>query len=166
MSEGSGSETPTPEGPLQARLSRLERRLTELERAVAGLKAESSATTKGVTAGPGESTPTHDLDSLSTLLGHVKFKGSGSLADVTVDIPPAGQDEDPGSDFILWGQAAGRDWEKLDNSANRPVRLHGHGKYRDNKNYKVKVTFERGGPGSRRQTKLAKKGKTKSLELT
>ena len=47
-------------------------------------------------------TPMRDLDSLETLHGGIDFQSGGNgLADVTVDIPPTGPNEQPGSNFTV-----------------------------------------------------------------
>jgi hypothetical protein len=113
------------------------------------------------------STPSRDLDSLQSLLGDVDFQaGSNGLADVTVNIPPAGQGEQPGTNFTLWGQDDGGPWTQLANYPTRPRVMAGSMAYTNGASFGVQVTFDRGGPSSRNGSVVAVSGQDEAITLT
>ena len=74
-------------------------------------------------AEPESATPgPRDRDWVSSLSGNVSFKVSGNTADVTVDIPAPGSNEDDGSNFQLWAQDNGGGYgTALQTVASRPA---------------------------------------------
>ena len=112
-------------------------------------------------------TPMRDLDSLETLHGGIDFQSGGNgLADVTVDIPPTGPNEQPGSNFTLWGQDDGGPWTQLNSYPTRPRTMTGNMGYTDGAGFGVKVTFDRGGPGNRSGTVIAQSGRDEAITLS
>lgn len=107
-----------------------------------------------------------DLDTLQTLHGDVNFQSGNGVADVTIDIPPTGPNEQPGTDFTLWGQDAGGPWTQLNSYAARPRKMTGNMGYTGGAGFGAKVTFDRGGQNNRSGSVIAQAGRDEAITLS